>query len=509
MSGRRKTCPGVLTVLLAAFLVVGNPYPALARPSCFGEPATLVGTPGRDTLIGTPAADVIVGRTGADIIKGRGGRDLICAGLGPGGWSRKKRDRLVETVYGGQGADQIRGAGDFEESFGGPGNDVISSGADGGDAFGNAGRDLIKGGPGGEQLIGGAGADRVYGRGGLDVMGQIATSWWGRALYVQPNGIGEPGDDLYEGGRDSDFLVLGPGDDTLDGGPGQDDVTYFSGRSRYSLSVNLKRGLATGLGSDTIEDVQDVTVTSGGPVRVRGDEQANQIFGGASIRSSSRTWFHGGGGDDLVWIRVDGTIGSEAPAMLRGGGGDDSLQGGATHARPRSPDVLEGGPGNDRLEGWAGTEVLRGGSGIDVLMGSVDEGTDELDGGPGEDWARFTDGDWVEANLTKGTFQEHYLVGSGAVGTLFRVENLVGTKHYFPLYSESHDTLIGDRHGNELVGRGGNDVIRGRGSDDLLKGGSEHDRIAGGRGEDRVSGGPGFDSCSGERIAWCEVEPPF
>ena len=44
--------------------------------TCFGEPATIVGS---GTISGTPGNDVIVGSNGNDVIDGLAGNDRICA----------------------------------------------------------------------------------------------------------------------------------------------------------------------------------------------------------------------------------------------------------------------------------------------------------------------------------------------------------------------------------------------------------------------------------------------
>jgi RTX calcium-binding nonapeptide repeat (4 copies) len=74
---------------------------------CFGKPATICGTSGRDRLTGTVGRDVIVGLQGNDTIKGLGGNDLICGGRG--------KDRLV----GGPGKDRLDGGRDEDTCNGG------------------------------------------------------------------------------------------------------------------------------------------------------------------------------------------------------------------------------------------------------------------------------------------------------------------------------------------------------------------------------------------------------
>ena len=116
--------------------------------SCFGQPATIVGTNGPDVIRGTPGDDVIVSLGGNDLIGGGGGDDLICAGNG--------NDR----VRGGSGDDSIGGEGGRDRLWGGPGSDFLS---------GNRGRDWMFGGPGDDFLTGGVHGDTLLGGSGRDV----------------------------------------------------------------------------------------------------------------------------------------------------------------------------------------------------------------------------------------------------------------------------------------------------------------------------------------------------
>ncbi|HSK15218.1 MAG TPA: M36 family metallopeptidase [Gaiellaceae bacterium] len=93
-------------------------------PMCFGRPATIVGTEGRDRLRGGDGPDVIVGLGGDDTIDAGGGNDRICAGAGddvikggggrdlidagPGDDGVLTRDGVRETrLKGGKGTDRI------------------------------------------------------------------------------------------------------------------------------------------------------------------------------------------------------------------------------------------------------------------------------------------------------------------------------------------------------------------------------------------------------------------
>ncbi len=117
--------------------------------TCFGVPATIVGTNGPDTLVGTKGRDVIVARRGHDQIRSLGGDDLICAGHGNdvidagGGDDRVEAGRGHDRVLGGPGADRVTGSFGNDDLSGGGGNDVLRGGAGRNDrADGQGGSDV-------------------------------------------------------------------------------------------------------------------------------------------------------------------------------------------------------------------------------------------------------------------------------------------------------------------------------------------------------------------------------
>ena len=87
----------VATGLLTFFLLAGqlnSPAGAHGRvPTCFGKPATILGTQQSDRIQGTAGDDVIVGLKGRDYIEGNGGDDLICGG--PGKPDRVSDDEIL------------------------------------------------------------------------------------------------------------------------------------------------------------------------------------------------------------------------------------------------------------------------------------------------------------------------------------------------------------------------------------------------------------------------------
>lgn len=139
-----------LAVLTAAAtllgaLVVVDPAGAQA-PTCFGQVATIVATPGQVT-VGTRGPDVIVGTPGDDVIRGLGGADLICSGAGN---------------------DDVRGGGGRDRIATGEGRDVVRGGPAADTVFGGGGHDTLRGGRGDDELRADDGVDRCIGGQGRD-----------------------------------------------------------------------------------------------------------------------------------------------------------------------------------------------------------------------------------------------------------------------------------------------------------------------------------------------------
>ena len=164
----------VAAIAVAAVFVAASPPGALAATTCFGQPATIVGTSNGDTIAGTAGDDVIAGLGGNDIITGGGGNDLICGGSGNDG------------INGGDGGDQIAGEDGYDLVVGGPGADFIDGGL---------GTDALYGSAGDDEIHAGAGSDYVHG--------------------------GDDGDTLF-GDDDGDYLDGNAGANTVDGGNGTD-----------------------------------------------------------------------------------------------------------------------------------------------------------------------------------------------------------------------------------------------------------------------------------------------
>ena len=191
-AGNTDPTPASRTFTVATATPPPPPPPPAA--TCLGQPATIVGTAGKDVLNGTGGNDVIVGLGGADTINGGGGNDLICAGDGN------------DVVAGAAGRDRIDGGAGKDKLGGGGGDDALLGGDDDDRILGNGGDDEADGGDGDDRIRGAAGDDVLKGRGGDDTL------------------EGQGGDDTLLGAAGDDFLNGGPGRDRGEGGGGRDVI---------------------------------------------------------------------------------------------------------------------------------------------------------------------------------------------------------------------------------------------------------------------------------------------
>jgi glucose/arabinose dehydrogenase/PKD repeat protein len=139
-------------------------------------------------------------------------------------------------------------------------------------------------------------------------------------------GVG--GDDKLLGGDGNDILVGGAGNDSVDGAAGTDRAS-FGGTT--AVSASLATNSATGVGSDTLTAIENLTGSSANDT-LTGNSGPNQLSG----TGGNDTERGGGGNDNVV-----------------GGGGDDDLYGEDGDDTVNSRDGVAG---NDLLDGGAGTD---------------------------------------------------------------------------------------------------------------------------------------------------------
>lgn len=335
------------------------------------------GNASRNVILGGDGNDHLYGREGNDLLRGGNGHDALNGGTGN------------DTIYGGAGADYFYGgAGDDvlygeagndrfylgagnDKMIGGSGTDVIyatgstdvtlklyvTTGQDTGfgidtisgveNARTGRGNDVLHGNLGDNVLVGGAGSDRIFGRSGNDLLkgdegNDIISDGAGNDLVY--GGAGKDffhdgsGNDTLFGQSGNDRFYLGQGNDLMDGGSGTDAI-YALGNTDVTLKLYVQGAQNTGMGLDTIRNIENVRTGSGDDV----------IHG-----SAGNNFLIGGSGDDSI-------IGRHGNDLLHGEDGNDVLYGGT------GSDTLNGGAGNDLLSGGAGKDYLRGGAGADVF----------------------------------------------------------------------------------------------------------------------------------------------
>jgi Ca2+-binding RTX toxin-like protein len=281
----------VLLVLLAVAAVsLGVAGSSAATfPTCLGETATKMGTPGDDTITATDDDDVIVGLGGNDTIVGGGGFDLICGGDG--------NDSILQTSGGFIGAAIISGdAGDDTVQAGR--DTIVAADYEAAPAAVNV--DLTAGkatGDGTDTLVG---IDFAYGSAFDDVLTGSAK---------QNVLVGLDGNDTISGLGGNDVIGAEAGNDSVDGGPGRDEMYY--GESPKAVRVKLAKGTETGEGSDHLKSIEivlgskyaDVLVGGSGPNTLNGGPGNDKLFGLAGrdtlIGATGKDRADGGPGRDV------------------------------------------------------------------------------------------------------------------------------------------------------------------------------------------------------------------
>ncbi|HWL64516.1 MAG TPA: calcium-binding protein [Actinomycetota bacterium] len=368
----------------------------------------IVGTEQRDVIAAGSGNDRVLARGGDDVVCGGDGDDRLDAGgvggrrkgsgcdvellSGGRGDDIILGDAGLNFLMGGPGRDRIHSGGNLgrcasERLRGGLGDDHLYSGTGGG-------RIVVEGGPGNDHLVGAElDADEYsdpYGYcfdyGWCDYSAPEEPRFSGVADYSSaPSGVnvnltqgaatgagigsdtlvdiasivgskhadrlqggqghdelhGSGGSDVIRGEAGDDFLSGDGGDDDIDGGAGLDAALFTYARA---LEVDLRSGNASGEGSDTLTEVEDVLAFTGHASTLTGSDAPNQLLADANSR------IVGGEGNDLI-----------STTSERGGGAD--LDGGA------GVDYIVAGRGDDRIAGGDGDDELLAGPGIDALDG--------------------------------------------------------------------------------------------------------------------------------------------
>lgn len=326
-----------------------------------GSEDTICGGKGDDFIVGGDGHDVIYGEKGSDELYGEEGNDYL--DMGPG---------RANGAAGGAGGDHLIGSTGFDSvSFidsdfavqvdleagtaSGEGTDTLQA-IEG--VIGTDFDDILLGDDGDNILVGAGGSDELSAGGNQGALGSSPTTEGVDILVGDGDPQRPPGDDVLTGGpglnvadysaastgvhvdlaagsatgdgfdrltdiqivagsrfadtllgdeHDNAFRPSG-GDDRVDGREGIDTVVFSN--SHQGVTVDLRSGVATGEGSDLLENIESVW--------------------------GSR--------------RADYLVGDSGPNVLIGGRGKDRLVGN------EGDDILGGGLGHDTLDGGDGTD---------------------------------------------------------------------------------------------------------------------------------------------------------
>lgn len=382
--------PDLLTGMLGADTLRGG----AGRDTLAGAQGadSLVAGAANDTLQGGPGNDLLQGGTGADRLVGGAGADLavyfnatravaVDLGLGRGTAGEATDDvlstiegvvgstfgdrltgsELDDSLYGGFGADTLRGMG---------GNDFIH--ADSGPVFPTV-HELTR-----EMslLDGGDGNDTIWG--GTQLISTSSPDYAQPASIVGGNGDDEiynglvvdagPGNDSVYGGNIDSTIDAGTGDDTVEATYGNHTVTGGDGRD-YVWTEALHGGtnvVDLGPGDDV------GAVWSYDPAFAHRFEGGTGIDGfvfatdgSAGIPSFTTVVTLdtlAGGELALGTVRASGF---ERLSLLLGGEHDDTIRLGPLD------DYVSSGDGRDLLSGRGGADFLDGGYGVDTLLGGA------------------------------------------------------------------------------------------------------------------------------------------
>jgi Ca2+-binding RTX toxin-like protein len=467
----------------------------------------VIGSSHNDTITGDGADNVISGGAGNNTLNGGSGTNTLDYSNDTAGVTVNLSTGTATNGY--SGTDTIS---NFQIVHGSAYNDSIT---------GDSNSNVFAGGGGADALDGGAGTDTVdYSEAATGVTVNLSTgtasndgdgssdtltsieNLTGSAFNDTLTGDGNAnvingadgndtiqsgaGNDTVNGGAGNDALIGGTGDDSLDGGSGTDTADYTA--SAGAVTIILSSGTATGEGSDTLSNIENVTGSAFGD-QLYGDGAANTLDGG-----NGNDTLQGGAGNDTI-------LGGAGTDTVYGGAGNDSLDGGTgTNIANYNLDIagvtvnLSTGTATD---GWGNTDTLSniqfvsGSNYADTITGDANNntltgysGADALDGGGGVNTVNYrVDVAGVTVNLSTGTATD----GWGNTDTLSNIQNASG--------SDYADTITGNSSANVLTGNNGDDIIYGGGGTDSFLGSAGADSLYGGVDNDQYyySAGNGHD----------------
>ena len=344
-------------------------------PVGYDETNTFNAGSGNDTIIGGTRNDIIYGGAGTDFLQGNDGADILDGGAD------------ADTLLGDNGADQFTWS-DLTDSTT-TNTDTVNDFTLGTDFIVFTDTNVtIYVDPdddgNNDEFTGVAGEIRWLDDGSnnalieVDTNGDTSADFRARLQTINfalisfanmrfSRVIGSENADTLNGTDGDDVIEGAGGNDVLDGGLGTDTVSFSS--SSNDITVNLDAGTATGEGTDTISNFENVTGGSG-----------DDTFYG----TTSNNTFTGGSGTDTVnFSNAASAITANLSTSTATGAGTDSFSSIENLIGSDGNDILTGDGNNNYIDGGAGNDTLSGEGGNDTIVGS--SGGDSIAGGAGDD----------------------------------------------------------------------------------------------------------------------------
>lgn len=444
---------------------------------------------GFENIIGTNQADVLTGDNNANIIYGGGGNDTLSGG-GAG----------INYLHGGAGTDTISYASyvnavnidmtvtdvdgfytvnfsdatyeyaqsieifrdtAFNDTFIGDGTDTTF--------YLSSGTDHVDGGLGTDTV------DYLYAAGAitLDMVNSNALDGGGSTdtfvnidrFYASNNAdtiYTSAGNDWVNGRNGNDLFYGSAGDDTLDGGSGTDTIDYSNATG--SMNINLNTATATGWGTDTISNFENVVGSNFDDV--------------ITVRNANGT-VDGLTGSDTV--NVSFASSSTVNMGTINGGGYFTLSAGSRTFTIRNVDNLVGTSGTDDWRGDANNNTFDGAGGNDYFRYSL--GDDTYIGGTGTNTLDYS------GYGTALTVDMSVLNGNGRIDVTFDSIAKVDEFAQIQIFrgTDAGDHITGDASANTIYGGLGDDTIYGGAGNDVIYDGAGADTIYGGANDDIIN----------------------
>ncbi|WP_404862633.1 peroxidase family protein [Georhizobium sp. MAB10] len=348
------------------------------------------GTNGNDKITGGSGDDTLWGEDGDDDLEGGFGVDHLFGGAGDDLITDRGSDiGEFDVIHGDEGNDVINPGMGIDLVFGGEGQDFIFGGTEDKHISGGLGNDFIRGGEGFGFLLGNEGDDWLEGGDSFDTLaGENSELFFNSTIIGHDVLNGRGNDNDYDAESGDDIMFQGPGIQRNNGMAGFDwaihkgDATAANSDMNISIFTNqqnnilrdrfdLVEGLSGWNGNDTLTG-RDVVI---GAYDANGN--GTQIDPTAPLESYSNALLAKNlslisGLDALTshLVRQTVTVAGKTETIVM-----DTTEAG---------DILLGGAGSDVIRGMGGNDIIDGDKWLNVRIAFTHNGTAYTTDGLGE-----------------------------------------------------------------------------------------------------------------------------